>query len=45
MLPEDLPFKPFAIVLPRGDWMFRLDVNTSLAQVMRNSDILDLYGE
>jgi glutamate/aspartate transport system substrate-binding protein len=45
MLPEDLSFEPFAIVLPRGDWAFRLAVNTGLAQVLRSGDILDLYSK
>src|SRR5262249_25358231 len=31
LLPDDLSFEPFAIMLPRGDWEFRLAVNTALA--------------
>ena len=31
LLPDDLSFEPFAIMLPRGDWAFRLAVNTALA--------------
>jgi glutamate/aspartate transport system substrate-binding protein len=43
MLPEDLSFEPFAIMLPRGDWAFRLAVNTAIAQIFRSGDVLDLY--
>jgi ABC-type amino acid transport substrate-binding protein len=45
LLPEDLSFEPFAIMLPRGDWAFRLAVNTGLARVFRSGEILDLYGK
>jgi glutamate/aspartate transport system substrate-binding protein len=43
MLPEDISVEPYAIVLPRGDWAFRLAVNTALAQVFRSGDVLDVY--
>jgi len=43
MLPDDLSFEPFAIMLPRGDWAFRLAVNTALAHVFRSGEILGLY--
>jgi glutamate/aspartate transport system substrate-binding protein len=43
VLPEDLSFEPFAIMLPRGDWAFRLAVNTALAQVFRSGEIIELY--
>jgi hypothetical protein len=43
MLPEDLSVEPYAIVLPRGDWAFRVAVNTALAQVYRSSEILDIF--
>ena len=43
LLPEDLSFEPFAIMLPRGDWAFRLAVNTALAQVFRSGQVIDLY--
>jgi glutamate/aspartate transport system substrate-binding protein len=36
MLPDDLSIEPYAIVLPRGDWAFRLAVNTGLAKVFRD---------
>ena len=32
MLPDDLSIEQYAIVLPRGDWAFRLAVNTGLAK-------------
>jgi hypothetical protein len=36
-------FEPFAIMLPRGDWSFRLAVNTALAHVFRSGEIVGLY--
>jgi len=36
MLPDDLSIEPYAIVLPRGDWAFRLAVNIGLAKVFRD---------
>ena len=43
LLPDDLSFEPFAIVLPRGDYEFRLAVNSALAQVFRSGDVVELY--
>jgi ABC-type amino acid transport substrate-binding protein len=43
ILPEDLSVEPFAIMLPRGDWAFRLAVNTGIAQVFRSGDIVELH--
>jgi glutamate/aspartate transport system substrate-binding protein len=43
VLPEDLSFEPFAIMLPRGDWAFRLAVNSGLAQIFRSGEIVELY--
>jgi glutamate/aspartate transport system substrate-binding protein len=43
VLPDDLSFEPFAIMLPRGDWRFRLAVNAGLAQVFRSGEIVTLY--
>jgi ABC-type amino acid transport substrate-binding protein len=43
VLPEDLSFEPFAITLPRGDWAFRLAVNTGLARIFRSGEIVELY--
>ena len=43
VLPEDLSFEPFAIMLPRGDWTFRLAVNAALARYFRSGQIVELY--
>ena len=43
VLPDDLSFEPFAIMLPRGDSAFRLAVNTGLAQVFRSGEVIELY--
>jgi ABC-type amino acid transport substrate-binding protein len=43
LLPEDLSFEPFAIMLPRGDWEFRLAVNTGLARIFRSGAVIELY--
>ena len=45
LLPDDLSFEPFAIVLPQGDWAFRLAVNTGLAKVFRSGEILQIYSK
>ncbi len=43
LLPDDLSFEPFGIMLPRGDWAFRLAVNTGLARVFRSGEIIEIY--
>jgi ABC-type amino acid transport substrate-binding protein len=43
MLPDDLSFEPFAIMVPRGDWAFRLAVNTGLARVFRSGEVIEIY--
>jgi len=43
LLPENLSYEPYAIVLPRGDWAFRLAVNRSLSQLYTDPQILDIY--
>jgi len=43
MLPENLSYELYAIVLPRGDWAFRLAVNTGLAQFFRAGKTNDLF--
>jgi glutamate/aspartate transport system substrate-binding protein len=43
VLPDDLLFEPFAIMLPRGDWRFRLAVNTALAREFRSGAVVALY--
>jgi len=45
MLPEDLSFEPFAIMLPRGDWQLRLAVDAELARTFRSGEIVALYGK
>src|SRR5262249_19829494 len=44
LLPEDLSFEPFAIMLPRGDPDFRLAVNTALARLFRSGEVIGIYG-
>src|SRR5215471_15510364 len=43
MLPDDLSVEPYAIVLPRGDWAFRLAVNTGLAQLFRTGQVVPIF--
>jgi ABC-type amino acid transport substrate-binding protein len=43
MLPDDLSVEPYAIVLPRGDWAFRLAVNTGLAQLFRTGQVVGIF--
>jgi ABC-type amino acid transport substrate-binding protein len=43
ILPDDLSVEPYAIVLPRGDWLLRLAVNVGLAEVFRTDQINDLF--
>jgi glutamate/aspartate transport system substrate-binding protein len=43
MLPDDLSIEQYAIVLPRGDWAFRLAVNTGLAQFFRAGKTNELF--
>jgi len=44
MLPEDLSFEPYGIVLPRGETALRLAVNTGLAQIYGSSEIGEIFG-
>ena len=43
MLPDDLSVEPYAIALPRGDWAFRLAVNTGLAQIYRDGRVIGIF--
>jgi ABC-type amino acid transport substrate-binding protein len=43
MLPDDLSVEPYAIVLPRGDWAFRLAVNTGLAEMFRTGQVVAVF--
>lgn len=42
LLSDDLSFEPYAITLPRGDAGMRLAVNTALAQVYREGEIVSI---
>jgi glutamate/aspartate transport system substrate-binding protein len=43
MLPDDLSIEPYAIVLPLGDWNFRIAVNAGLADMYRRGAIIPIY--
>jgi len=43
LLPEDLSIEQYAIALPRGDWAFRLAVNTGLAQIFRSGRTTEVF--
>lgn len=43
LLPDDLSIEQYAIVLPRGDWAFRLAVNTGLAQIFRTPRTAEVF--
>ncbi len=44
MLPDELSFEPYGIVLPRGDAELRLAVNAALAQIYRSGEIKEIFG-
>ena len=44
ILPDELSFEPYGIVLPRGDADFRLAVNAGLAHIYRSSEITEIFG-
>lgn len=44
LLPDDLSFEPYGIVLPRGDASFRLAVNTGLSQIYGSGEIAEVFG-
>src|SRR5688572_11069559 len=44
MLPDELSFEPYGIVLPRGDSELRLAVNAALAQIYRSGEIKEIFG-
>ena len=44
ILPDDLSFEPYGIVLPRGDWAMRLAVNTALAEIYTKGDIQFIFA-
>ena len=44
LLPDELSFEPYGIVLPRGDAAFRLAVNTGLSQIYGSGEITEIFG-
>ena len=44
MLPDELSYEPYGIVLPRGDSDLRLAVNAALAQIYRSGEIKEIFG-
>jgi ABC-type amino acid transport substrate-binding protein len=44
ILPDELSFEPYGIVLPRGDADFRLAVNTGLSHLYGSGEIVEIYG-
>lgn len=45
LLGEALSYEPYAIVLPRGDWMLRYVVNVALARLYKSSELLEIYNQ
>ena len=44
ILPDELSFEPYGIVLPRGDSDFRLAVNTALSHLYGSGEIVEIFG-
>jgi len=44
LLPDQLSFEPYGIVLPRGDPNFRLAVNTGLARIYGSGEIVEIFN-
>jgi glutamate/aspartate transport system substrate-binding protein len=44
LLNDKLSVEPYGIVLPRGDYAFRLAVNTALSQIYRSDDIDTIFN-
>ena len=42
---DPFSIEPYAIVLPRGDWEFRLAVNRALSQIYRSGDIKQIFDK
>ncbi len=45
MLPDDLSYEPYGIVLPRGDWALRLAVNAALSDIFVSGEIAGVFGK
>lgn len=43
LLNDKLSYEPYGIVLPLGDYRFRLAVNTALSQIYRSDEINDIF--
>jgi len=43
LLPDELSFEPYGIVLPRGDATLRLAVNTGLAQLYSSDELPEIF--
>ena len=43
LLPDQLSFEPYGLVLPRGDAGLRLAVNTGLAQIYGGDEIVEIF--
>jgi len=44
ILPDELSFEPYGLVLPRGDAGLRLAVNTGLSQLYGSGEIREIFG-
>jgi ABC-type amino acid transport substrate-binding protein len=44
LLPDELSFEPYGIVLPRGDSDFRLAVNAALSRLYGSGEIEEIFG-
>ncbi|MFO1325075.1 MAG: amino acid ABC transporter substrate-binding protein [Burkholderiales bacterium] len=44
LLNDKLSYEPYAIALPRGDYPFRLAVNTALSQIYSGDDIDEIFS-
>lgn len=44
LLPDELSFEPYGIVLPRGDADFRLAVNSALSQIYGSGEIAEIFN-
>lgn len=44
LLPDELSFEPYGIVLPRGDADFRLAVNAGLSHLYSSGEITEIFG-
>ncbi|HUL53647.1 MAG TPA: amino acid ABC transporter substrate-binding protein [Opitutaceae bacterium] len=44
LLPDELSFEPYGIVLPRNDSSFRLAVNAGLARLYSTGEIVEIFG-